>query len=228
MKRVALLILLAGVLSIAGKAAADPPIPVTCGDTITRPGQYRLAGDCGPAVPAGITIFASGVHLKLDGHTMTGPNCMVCKVSSGITASNVSDVDIQGPGTITNYPGAGVELRTVTNSRVVGVTCTSNAFGIAVFASDGNQIVNNVTDRNGLGIFLANGGSGNRIVGNEANANVGDAGIYISAGSTGSEVHGNGAFSNGSFDLIDENTTCDDNDWNGNHFATASPPSCIH
>src|SRR6266481_6302113 len=154
MQRLALLIVLAGILSFAGKAAANPPITVTCGDTINAPGQYRLAGDCGPA---GITIIASDVPLSLDGHTMTGPGCpnpVTCVVSSGITASNVSDVDIDGPGTITKYPGAGVELDTVTNSQVAMVTGSGNVFwGIAVFASDGNQIVNNVTDRNGDSTF---------------------------------------------------------------------------
>jgi hypothetical protein len=41
--------LLAGVLSVlvvTAPAAASPPKAVTCGDTITAPGNYFLASDC--------------------------------------------------------------------------------------------------------------------------------------------------------------------------------------
>src|SRR3989442_1504179 len=98
-KRVSLGILLAGVLSaIAGVAQAEgPPTAVTCGSAITAPGQYFLAGDC---TGAGITITASDVHLKLMGHTMTAS---LPFIPDGITASNVSNVHIEGPGIITNY-----------------------------------------------------------------------------------------------------------------------------
>ena len=51
MKRVFLLALLVGVmctLAPFGVQAAGPgrAVPVTCGDTISAPGSYVLAGDC--------------------------------------------------------------------------------------------------------------------------------------------------------------------------------------
>src|SRR5213593_2130526 len=89
-------ILLVGVVSAIAVAAqaAGPPTPVTCGSVIAAPGQYFLAGDC---MGAGITITASDVHLKLMGHTMTGPG------GNGLLALNVSHVHIEGPGMITGY-----------------------------------------------------------------------------------------------------------------------------
>ena len=52
---------------MAAPAAASPPKAVTCGEAITAPGHYFLASDCSGD---GIRIEASGVRLKLAGHTM--------------------------------------------------------------------------------------------------------------------------------------------------------------
>ena len=92
-----------------GSAMAAPPMQVTCGSPITAPGQYVLMGDCmGP----GITITASDVHLKLNGHTMTGPG-----PGDGINVSNVSHVHIEGPGTISSY-FYGIVFTTVSDSHL--------------------------------------------------------------------------------------------------------------
>jgi hypothetical protein len=117
-KRLSLLILLTGLLAAvwAGPAMANPPTAVTCGSVISAPGQYFLAGDC---TGLGITIRASDVHLKLDGHTMNGSTSM----TFGLFAFNVSNLHIEGPGTITSY-FLGIELDGVSDSHVEQVTST--------------------------------------------------------------------------------------------------------
>jgi hypothetical protein len=218
-------ILLAGLLIVATQATAEPPTAVTCGDTITAPGQYRLSADC---AGAGIAISASHVNLELDGHTMTGKSTV-----AGIFGNNVTDVDIRGPGTITAY-GAAFLLPGVTNSQVVNVTCVRNHVGLELsVSSTGNRIVNSVFDNgfDGPGILLGPGSNGNHIDQNEVNGNstVGGGGITLDVGATGNQIHGNTAFGNiGPADLEDDNPNCDSNNWDGNHFGTAVPSSCIN
>jgi len=112
-KCLSLLILLIGLLAAvsAGPAMATPPTQVTCGSTIFAPGQYVLMGDC---VGLGITITASDVHLRLNGHTMTAfpPNNSI-----GIEATNVSHLHIEGPGTISSY-FYGILFTTVSDSHL--------------------------------------------------------------------------------------------------------------
>jgi len=145
-KHVSLGILLSGVLSaIAGVAqAAGPPTAVTCGDTITAPGQYFLLGDCSGA---GITITASDVHLKLMGHTMTGPDF------AGIQTDNVSHVHIEGPGTITNYT-FGILFNVVSDSHVEQVSCIANLEGLLLASSTNTHVNNNVFSMNATAVAV--------------------------------------------------------------------------
>jgi Periplasmic copper-binding protein (NosD) len=220
-KRVSLGILLAGVMIVgAGQAAADPPTPVTCGDTITAPGQYFLAGDCTSPGP-GITITASDVHLKLMGHTMNG----VVRLSPGIQAINVSHVHIEGPGTITNY-GVGIAFQTVSDSHVEQVSCTANGEGLNLQNSTNTHVNNNIFSMNKFAGVITTNSMDNHLNDNQAIGN-GSYGITVGSGSTSNHINGNTALGNGSFDLDDENPNCDNNTWNGNTFMTANP-SCIH
>ena len=222
-KHVSLGILLAGVLSaIAGVAlAAGPPTAVTCGDTITAPGQYFLLGDCRGA---GITITASDVHLKLAGHTMTGSLPLVF---DGVSASNVSHVHIEGPGTITNYNN-GINFVRVSDSNVEQVSSTANRRGLYLFNSTTDTHVNNnIFSRNALtGVLVVEVSSDNHLNNNETISN-GTYGIGVATGSTGNHVNGDTALGNGLFDLFDGNPNCDNNKWNGNTFVSANM-SCIH
>jgi hypothetical protein len=221
MKRLSLLILLTGLLTAvsAGPAMADPPTPVTCGSVITAPGQYVLAADC---MGAGINITASDVHLKLNGHTMTGPG-----FSSGIIALNVSHVHIEGPGTITSYRD-GILLSAVSDSHVEQVTCVNNQrTGLLLATQTTNTHANNnVFSMNADGITGRNDTSDNHLDNNQAINNT-SIGIILGTGATSYHVNGNTALGNVQFDLEDDNANCDDNKWNGNRFNTANQ-SCIH
>jgi len=110
--------------AVPGRAATSITF---CPFIIATPGNYELATDL--ACPAyGILINASGVSLKLNGHTITGPgNDRGIQVfpSSG----RLDHVTIQGPGLIRNF-----------------------AFGISVFQTDYAQVALVTSARNGEGL----------------------------------------------------------------------------
>jgi uncharacterized membrane protein len=224
-KRLSLLILLTGLLTAVsvGPAMAEPPTQVTCGSPITAPGQYVLVADC---MGAGITITASHVHLKLNGHTMTGTGVS----ADGISATNVSHVHIEGPGTISSY-FFGIVFTTVSDSHLEKVTVIkSHDFGLALTQQTTNTHVNNnVFSMNGVGgIFGDPTTSDNHLDNNQVinNNSFGGLGILLSSGATNYHINGNTALGH-LFDLFDDNPNCDDNKWNGNTFVTSNM-SCIH
>jgi parallel beta-helix repeat protein len=199
---------------------ADPPTAVTCGSVITAPGDYYLAGDCtGP----GITINASGVHLKLDRHTMIGLGPIG---GLGLGAFNVSNVHIEGPGTITNY-FSNIYFSGVSDSHVEQVTSVnSGGDGFILLSSTNIHANNNVFSMNGrAGVFLQTNSNDNHLNNNQTNGNR-FIGIRVVSGSS-NHINGNTALGNPAIDLDDDNANCDDNKWNGNTFNTANQP-CIH
>jgi hypothetical protein len=218
-KGLSLLILLTGLLAFvsAGTAMADPPTPVTCGSVITAPGQYVLAGDCtGP----GITIAASDVHLKLDGHTMTSQFIG----ETGISANFVSGLHIEGPGTITLFSRC-IGFGAVSDSHIEQVTCVNNQVGLDLGSGTTNTHVNNnFSSMNSYGILCEFNTSDNHLNNNQTLNN--QFGIWLQTGATSYHVNGNTALGNLLFDLQDDNVNCDDNQWNGNTFTTANQP-CI-
>lgn len=225
------------------------PRAVTCGDTISTPDRYFLAASCGPGE---ITITASNVTLKLDGHTMTGSGAGI-GVFVDNSAGPLSGLKIMGPGTVTNY-GVGVSLGIsgfgVSGSVVSGLTADDNGVGIRGVLSDDSKVQSNTADNNfdgievfggtgdtvnanttnhnkaGSGIFLFHSTTGTKVNGNTADNN--QRGIAFQTGSTGNKINGNTALGNSSLDLFDGNPGCDSNKWRGNDFGTADPMSCIH
>ncbi len=206
-------IVMVGALSVltlesAAKDKKPKATPVSCGATISAPGNYFLSGDC---TGAGIKISASNVTLDLKRHTLTGTS-----PGSGIDVFNVSRVNITGPGTITNYT-FGVFFTNVRNSVVENLSVKATLKGIILRNSSGNEIRENqannhlftgielfgCTDNeieeneltgNGLGILL-NNSSGNEIKENETNGNE-SVGIELDNGSNDNEVKDNEANGN--------------------------------
>jgi parallel beta-helix repeat protein len=213
-------LLIAAAALCGGQALAKPPTPVTCGSIITAPGEYYLAGDCtGP----GITIRASKVHLKLNGHTMDGGP--LGRFNDGLTVAGASNVHIEGPGTITNYR-EGIDFSVVSDSHVEQVTSVKNHdAGLVLRDSTNNHVNNSVFSENAAGVALVINSRDNHLNNNEANDNT-FIGIGLNPGSTGNQINGNTALGNGLFDLFDANPDCDDNQWKGNEFDTANMP-CI-
>lgn len=210
-------ILLAGVLGVfvmetAAKDKKPKATAVTCGSTISAPGNYFLSGNC---AGAGITITASKVTLDLKRHTMTGLGS-----GDGISASNVSRVNIIGPGTITNFE-EGVIFIQIRNCLVENVTVIGNLSGITFGDSSGSRIRKNRANDNadqGISLF---GSTDNEIEENEANRN-GD-GIFLK-GSSGNGIGENEANNNGSNGILldDSNDNeVEENETNGNQSGIA-------
>ena len=188
-------------LALSATSKAAPPTPISTCTTINASGHYELVahltnfGTC-------IIITANHVHLKLNGHTITGP-FNFADLFSGIQAVGVSHVDIQGPGTITNF-GRGLDFAGVDFSDVKGVTATGNFFGFVVnrdFANNPNNLSeknlfreDTATGNTAHG-FTLNGASNNHFLNNTASNN-GANGILLFDG-TSNQVKDNTTDGNG-------------------------------
>ena len=243
--------LVAGILfALPSKGQAAASVSINSCTTISSPGHYELVANLTSAVTC-ISINASHVKLKLNGHTITGPSGG-SDGASGITVVGVTHVDIEGPGVITNF-GRGVDFGGVDFSEVKGVTAIGNFFGFIVngipnnrseknwfrgntatgnnqhgFTQNGasdNNFLNNVASNNGANGFEVLDGTSSQLKENTTNGN-GGAGIRLGTGSIGNSVRGNTAQSNSSVDLADDNPNCDNNVWMSNVFNTANQ-ACI-
>jgi Periplasmic copper-binding protein (NosD) len=177
--------------------AATPVTSLTSCQGITSPGTYRLDANVAGAGGFCFPITANNVTLILNDHTITGSN----STDDGIFGLG-SGAQIVGPGTVTGFDNAGIELGGGGSDSVRGVTATKNSSGI-ILESAGNSVRGNVTTDNGTGTGAGLGASGNTIIGNYAHGNTLDG-------------------------LKDNNPTCDSNVWRGNDLGTADPSSCIH
>jgi len=217
-------LLIAAAVLCGGQALADQPTPVTCGSVIVAPGEYYLASNC---AGRGIRINASDVHLKLNGHTMTGDGDSAgLQVTGASFGTAVSQVRIKGPGTITNY-GTGIFFEFVSDSHVEQVTSVGNNYdGLWFnFRCNNNHVNNSVFSGNGgHGLETGPNCSDNHLNNNEADSNF--DGIFLSPGATSNQINGNTALGNQVFDLEDQNPNCDDNQWKGNKFVKANQP-CV-
>jgi parallel beta-helix repeat protein len=140
-----------GMSGIQGIAHAAGSTPVTCGSTITAPGEYYLAADCGGP---GITIAGNNVHLKLNGHTMTGTS-----TAYGIQVGSEQNVGIEGPGTITQY-GTGILIDNSSRVHIWKVNLTDEVtYAIQERNSTNNQLNNNTISLTASGIDVTSGSS---------------------------------------------------------------------
>ncbi|HZS31442.1 MAG TPA: right-handed parallel beta-helix repeat-containing protein [Gaiellaceae bacterium] len=249
MRRLVLGIVLAVGLgaTVAGPANANPRV-VTCGDTITQPGTWNVRGNCSGA---GITIAASDVVLKLNGHRLDGGGN-----GDGIALDSVSDIRIEGPGRISNYQyginfayvdDAHVEHVTVVGSTAQGVALYdsgSNVFkydavrgsqyhGFTLNGSNGNLLAEDASTGNGSnGIFLASS-SGDRVAYDSLNGNGGDG---VDVGTVGNGPANNNTIKhvtanhNGGFGVALESTSSGNavsySRAHGNHFEDAVDQTC--
>ena len=147
-------------------ARAASTAVTTCGQVLGAAGDYELTRDLGPCEGDGVVIVASGVHLTLAGHTISGVNPpSVCDFRT-TTATQVgvraegpfTDVGING-GTVTGFV-SGIELVGAPTSpigfTVTAMTVThSCALGIvAEFAQNGLIATSDVTGNGEDGIAL--------------------------------------------------------------------------
>jgi parallel beta-helix repeat protein len=221
-----LLVTLFGVVAVqpalGKKKGKSDGTPVTCGDVITAPGSYYLSGNCtGP----GIQIAASNVKLKLKGYTMTGsPNLADI---FGIYAKEVSNVTIEGPGTLRGYE-VGVyftyDVIGISRSKVEKVTSINNNYGAYWDGAIESELSECIMSNNLYGLFLSGLSRDNEVEENKFRNN--DVGIFVDEGITGNEFEENSAFGNTWLDFEDRNLGCTANEWDDNRFNTSNDP-CI-
>jgi len=166
-------ILIALLFLFIGTGHAATPIS-TCGTDISLSGDYYLENDIigcnggsGYGIKYAIKIQADGVHLNLNGHTISGTGS-----AYGIYVAGSSNTVIEGPGKIENFNTGifvgcrydnGTSTSYSSNNNVIkNVTVTSNLFGISfdwayggLYYSD-NLIDNNIILSNSqIGIYLS-------------------------------------------------------------------------
>ena len=144
----------------AGTAAAEAP---ACGQVVTV--STTLSADVGPCAGDGLVVGADGITLDLAGHRILGRPGESDSV--GVTVEGRTGVTITG-GAISEF-GAGVVIRHGSSNTVRDVRVHDNigrrdgsgdyGDGIAIFASPGNLLRNNVVEHNGpfdgIGVFGA-------------------------------------------------------------------------
>lgn len=157
-----------------------PPPPVTkktanCGITITQ--NLTLSSDIGPCPGDGVIIGADGVHLNLNGHTISGSFSHGGN-SVGVRATGRQKLDISN-GSVTGFDagvalinGGGNTVRGMTVANNVGNTANSynSTFGdgILMFSSGGNTVAGNTVAGNGPfdGIAMIGFGADNNLIQN--------------------------------------------------------------
>ena len=158
----AAMVAVTSLVAVPGASADD----LGCGQTITR--STALHSDIGPCPDNGIIIGADGITLNLNGHRVFGtpePGD-----GAGIFLSERRNVRVLN-GTVSDFDG-GVVIRGGGTNMVSRVTAEDNVGaseghppspgtlygdGIAIQASSGNRILNNIARRNGpfsgIGLF---------------------------------------------------------------------------
>jgi parallel beta-helix repeat protein len=135
----AMLVLLSGVLSLGALAATPPVAPSSdlCGKTIVA--DLKLDHDL-VCPGSGITVGANGIEIDLNGHSITGPSRG--PPLRGITVIGRVDIEIEGPGIVTNFR-TGILIMNSVKVEVERVTVAGN--GLRPFGDgDGIRIVSSV------------------------------------------------------------------------------------
>jgi len=171
----------------------------SCGQTLSTPGQYVLAGDldCSGTSANGINIAANKVVLHLAGHTLSSADCDATKGIAGINIlSGLAGVQVEG-GTVKGF-NDGIVLYS-SKSRVNGVTVTGACmFGIAVSGQD-NRIDTSVVTQSGIDGIGIGAASGIHVISNDISGNA-RVGVDISNFSNGNFVEDNLINNNGLVD----------------------------
>jgi hypothetical protein len=145
-------------------SGAQPAITLsgTISTTLTITEDTRLVGDVTCAVASGpcIQIGASGVTLRLEGFSITGPVDPVAGCAGGSTggAHGISiagqrAVDIRGPGIVQRFRGHGISIgagstRVLVRQVTASTNCLSGIF-ITGLATRDNDLEANIAVRNG-------------------------------------------------------------------------------
>jgi parallel beta-helix repeat protein len=206
-------------VALLSSAPAATPVSVSCGETITA--DTTLANDLLDCPNNGIVIGADDITLDLNGHTVDGDNELVDQCpedelcDTGVANEGHDGVTVQR-GSVNEFVG-GVFIAETRESRVVGISASSNSFFGAVVVGSTRGVVRNSSlghslapDGDGIGVF---GSDHIRIVRNSIRDNP-QPGIHID-GSTDNLIKGNTLAHNGPSILIE----ADENEVRGNRIS---------
>lgn len=247
------LVMLALLLAVPSSAVwAENTSITTCGTVISASGDYTLANDLLNCPGDGIDITADSVTLNLAGHQITGSGTGTGIRVDRMQRGPILGVTINGPGMIMNFDG-GVVFSHSNTGEVSRVTCMGNNTGFTILSGkefgslhnridystasmnraagfviggEAGTIAHNTSNQNGNGFVLPDDDTTlNTLDSNTANQNAND-GIEAQSGAIGNTITHSFAHSNSTYDLADDNFTCE-NRWDSNHFGKANR-SCIH
>ena len=168
---------------VACASSAMAGITITqssCPILIAQAGEYDLATDVGPCLDVvdGIDIVASGVTLRLNGHTITGGS-PGCNDSAGIHVGSllfpISQVHVLGPGTVRNFANGFLAQNSAGSSvkfLTAEVQCARSADGLEISAPGSQWKLEGNVVRGGsssLGIALDRGVDDNDLIRNDVN-----------------------------------------------------------
>jgi parallel beta-helix repeat protein len=191
---------------------------------------------------SGSVIEHWGTGLEARGNKVTVGNIDAESNSIGVLVNKGSKGSVSNL-TASNNSTAGIVLNGVHDGTLSNFEASNNGvFGVWLQSSNNNDEVSSgdASDNGNTGIFLGCSSTGptgtkcgvrtsknNRITGNTANNN-GQAGIALDLGNRRNHIRNNDATGNsGLDDLVDENLSCDKNDWSGNSFGSANE-TCVH
>lgn len=129
--------------------------------TFTIVEDTELTGDVVCEVAAGTPCFAfgaSGVQLRLNGYTITGPAnpttaCagVLTAGESGISTAGLHNVSVHGPGLVQRFRTHGVAVLGSRDARIDAITASTNCgSGVFVNAASFDTVIEGVTSvRNG-------------------------------------------------------------------------------
>ena len=212
------------------------------GYTITGPANGNGAGidvEVGGSRAKGINIkgpgriqkFSYGIFLSNTDNAQVQDVLLEINSDYGIYVNGSVNVQLQD-NVFTHNGSYGLLLLNSGGSQVYdnyisgnGNSGTSDAGGLDIAGGTGSQVSGNIVDSNQpFGIVLFNAGQqqveGNKIYGNYS------TGFRIESASTGNVVRDNAAEGNLIYDLEDDNSGCDTNNWQNNVFFTSNQ-TCI-
>jgi len=204
--------------------------------------HFNITGP-GGGTPSGIGIHilkhSNGDFIELAGSFIQGWD-----VGLLVEGNNNIVEDFQAARFSTAVPNgtAGVEINGASNNNINDFSVDSNNnYGVWLRAASNNQINCSNTEKNGnIGVYVGcsvdgpiNGAcspavppSNNNQIFDHSSSDNTKRGVVIDLGNTGNIVSDTFASGNTSIDMLDENPSCDNNEWFFDGFGTAMP-GCI-
>ena len=118
-----------------------------CGQVVS--GVVNLTANLNCSSGDGIIVGGPNTVINMNGFSITGPGLDSSKV--GIMVSNVDNVVVNGPGSISNFQ-AGVLLTGATGFTINSVILSNNQIGTFMTGAENAQVQQNIIQGNSIGV----------------------------------------------------------------------------